>query len=183
MTLTLAATRRRASRRQSAGADDPRDLRAHRRARRPRAVPRAAAEGEALAEAERLAQAGPQGKPLFGVPFAVKDNIDVAGLPTTAACPAFAYQPQRSAFVVERLIAAGAIPIGKTNLDQFATGLVGVRSPYGVPRNALQRRSHPRRLQLGLGGGGRRRARALRARHRYGGLRPRAGGDQRHRRA
>ena len=85
-----------------------------------------------------MAQAGPQGKPLFGVPFAVKDNIDVAGLPTTAACPAFAYKPQRSAFVVERLVAAGAIPIGKTNLDQFATGLVGVRSPYGVPRNALR---------------------------------------------
>ncbi len=94
-------------------------------------------EGEAVAEAERLAQAGPQGKPLYGVPFAVKDNIDVAGLPTTAACPAFAYTPQRSAFVVERLVAAGAIPIGKTNLDQFATGLVGVRSPYGIPRNAL----------------------------------------------
>jgi allophanate hydrolase len=94
-------------------------------------------ESEAIADAERLAQAGPQGKPLYGVPFAVKDNIDVAGLPTTAACPAFAYTPQRSAFVVERLIAAGAIPIGKTNLDQFATGLVGVRSPYGIPRNAL----------------------------------------------
>ena len=94
-------------------------------------------EGEAVAEAERLAQTGPQGKPLYGVPFAVKDNIDIAGLPTTAACPAFAYRPQRSAFVVERLVAAGAIPIGKTNLDQFATGLVGVRSPYGIPRNAL----------------------------------------------
>jgi allophanate hydrolase len=95
-------------------------------------------ESEAIAEAERLAQAGPEGKPLFGVPFAVKDNIDVAGLPTTAACPDFAYTPHRSAFVVERLVAAGAIPIGKTNLDQFATGLVGVRSPYGVPRNALR---------------------------------------------
>ena len=72
------------------------------------------------------------------LPFAVKDNIDVAGLPTTAACPAFAYTPQRSAFVVERLERAGAIVIGKTNLDQFATGLVGTRSPYGVPRNALR---------------------------------------------
>jgi allophanate hydrolase len=73
--------------------------------------------------------------PLYGVPFAVKDNIDVAGLPTTAACPGFSYQPQVSAEVVRRLIDAGAIVIGKTNLDQFATGLVGVRSPYGVPRN------------------------------------------------
>jgi allophanate hydrolase len=73
--------------------------------------------------------------PLYGVPFAVKDNIDVAGLPTTAACPGFAYQPGRSAEVVRRLVEAGAIVVGKTNLDQFATGLVGVRSPYGVPRN------------------------------------------------
>jgi allophanate hydrolase len=93
---------------------------------------------EALAIAERLQAEGPAGKPLFGAPFAVKDNIDVMGLPTTAACPAFAYEPKRSAFVVERLERAGAIAIGKTNLDQFATGLVGVRSPYGVPRNALR---------------------------------------------
>ncbi|WP_233058688.1 allophanate hydrolase [Komagataeibacter sp. FNDCR2] len=71
--------------------------------------------------------------PLYGVPFAVKDNIDVAGLPTTAACPAFAYTPAVSAEVVQRLEAAGAIVIGKTNLDQFATGLVGTRSPYGAP--------------------------------------------------
>ncbi len=74
-------------------------------------------------------------QPLFGVPFAVKDNIDVAGLPTTAACPAFAYTPATSATVVERLTGAGALVVGKTNLDQFATGLVGVRSPYGVARN------------------------------------------------
>jgi allophanate hydrolase len=73
--------------------------------------------------------------PLFGVPFAVKDNIDVAGLPTTAACPDFAYVPARSAMAVRKLEALGAILVGKTNLDQFATGLVGVRSPYGVPRN------------------------------------------------
>jgi allophanate hydrolase len=71
--------------------------------------------------------------PLAGVPFAVKDNIDVAGLPTTAACPAYAYRPDRSATVVERLLAAGAVMMGKTNLDQFATGLVGTRSPYGQP--------------------------------------------------
>ncbi|HEY3840814.1 MAG TPA: amidase family protein, partial [Bryobacteraceae bacterium] len=70
--------------------------------------------------------------PLHGVPFAIKDNIDLADVPTTAGCPAYAYTPARSAFVVERLIAAGAIPIGKTNLDQFATGLVGTRSPYGA---------------------------------------------------
>ena len=93
---------------------------------------------DALAQAERLQAQGPEGKPLWGVPFVVKDNIDVAGLPTTAACPAFAYSPARSAHVVERLEAAGAIPLAKTNLDQFATGLVGVRSPYGVPRNALR---------------------------------------------
>lgn len=74
--------------------------------------------------------------PLAGVPFAAKDNIDVAGLDTTAACPAFAYSPDRSATVVDRLSAAGAICVGKTNLDQFATGLNGTRSPYGVPRNA-----------------------------------------------
>ncbi len=74
--------------------------------------------------------------PLAGVPFAVKDNIDVAGLETTAACPAFAYLPDASATVVERLIAAGALCVGKTNLDQFATGLNGTRSPYGSPRNA-----------------------------------------------
>jgi len=76
---------------------------------------------------------------LAGVPFAVKDNIDVLGLDTTAACPAFAYAPQRSATVIERLVAAGAIPVGKTNLDQFATGLNGTRSPYGIPRNAYHR--------------------------------------------
>ena len=76
-------------------------------------------------------------RPLWGIPFAVKDNIDVAGMPTTAACPDYAYHADRDAFVVARLRAAGAIPVGKTNLDQFATGLVGVRSPYGVPRNAL----------------------------------------------
>jgi allophanate hydrolase len=93
---------------------------------------------ETLAIAGRMQASGPEGKPLYGVPFVVKDNIDVAGLPTTAACPAFAYHPEKSAFVVQKLERAGAIVIGKTNLDQFATGLVGVRSPYGVPRNALR---------------------------------------------
>jgi allophanate hydrolase len=92
-----------------------------------------------LAEAEQLADrfADRAQLPLYGIPFAVKDNIDVAGLPTTAGCPAFEYRPPASAPVVARLIAAGAIVIGKTNLDQFATGLVGVRSPYGVPRNTF----------------------------------------------
>lgn len=87
-------------------------------------------------DALQKAASAPQG-PLFGIPFAVKDNIDVAGLPTTCACPEFAYTPPRSATVVELLEAAGAIAIGKTNLDQFATGLVGTRSPYGIPRNTF----------------------------------------------
>ncbi|AMV44514.1 allophanate hydrolase [Paraburkholderia caribensis] len=75
--------------------------------------------------------------PLYGVPFALKDNIDLAGIPTTAACPAFAYTPQESATLVAQLIALGAVPIGKTNLDQFATGLNGTRSPYGKCRNSV----------------------------------------------
>lgn len=79
----------------------------------------------------------PTSLPLFGVPFAVKDNIDVAGWPTTAACPALTYTPATDAFVVGRLKAAGAIVIGKTNLDQYATGLVGVRSPFGAVRNTF----------------------------------------------
>ncbi len=91
-------------------------------------------EQEALAEARALEKANVT-LPLFGVPVAIKDNIDVAGMATTAACPAFAYRPGHDSTVVARLRAAGAIVIGKTNLDQFATGLVGVRSPYGVPRN------------------------------------------------
>lgn len=75
--------------------------------------------------------------PLWGIPFAVKDNIDVAGSPTTAACPDYAYDPKEDAAVVKKLIKAGAFPVGKTNLDQFATGLVGTRSPYGEVKNAL----------------------------------------------
>ncbi len=88
-----------------------------------------------LARARSLEERGPDGLPLFGIPFAVKDNIDVAGLPTTAACPAFAYEPDANATVVRLLVEAGAICLGKTNLDQFATGLVGTRSPHGVPEN------------------------------------------------
>lgn len=85
-------------------------------------------------------QPDPEGLPLWGVPFAVKDNIDVAGFPTTAACPAFAYTPTHDATVVARLRAAGAIVIGKTNLDQFATGLNGTRSPHGAPRSVFDDR-------------------------------------------
>jgi len=79
----------------------------------------------------------PAAKPLWGIPFAIKDNIDAASAPTTAACPAFTYYAERDAFVVDVLRQAGAILIGKTNLDQFATGLVGLRTPYPAPRNAL----------------------------------------------
>ncbi|TLX58689.1 allophanate hydrolase [Stutzerimonas nosocomialis] len=75
--------------------------------------------------------------PLYGIPFAIKDNIDLAGIPTTAACPAFAYTPDVSATLVEQLIALGAVPLGKCNLDQFATGLNGTRSPYGECRNSV----------------------------------------------
>lgn len=85
--------------------------------------------------ARALLRKRPEDLPLYGIPFAIKDNIDLAGLPTTAACPAFAYTPREHATVVQRLIDAGAIPLGKTNLDQFATGLNGTRSPYGACRN------------------------------------------------
>jgi allophanate hydrolase len=86
---------------------------------------------------ERLATLDRSTHPLWGVPFAVKDNIDVAGLPTTAACPAFAHTPTRHASTVQKLVDAGAIVVGKTNLDQFATGLVGTRSPYGAVPNTF----------------------------------------------
>ncbi|MGB0415255.1 MAG: allophanate hydrolase [Coraliomargarita sp.] len=85
----------------------------------------------------KLEAADPSTLPLYGIPFAIKDNIDLAGIPTTAACAAYSYVPKASSPVVEKLIQAGAIPLGKTNLDQFATGLVGVRSPYGAPRNPI----------------------------------------------
>ncbi|MEQ1915204.1 MAG: amidase family protein, partial [Gallionella sp.] len=85
---------------------------------------------------EALAGKDPALLPLYGIPFAIKDNIDLAGAPTTAACPAFSHTPSQHASVVQRLIAAGAIPLGKTNLDQFATGLNGTRTPHGACRNA-----------------------------------------------
>ena len=96
-------------------------------------------ESEALQRADELDRGGgavAPGQELRGLPFAVKDNIDVAGMPTTAACPAFSYAPARSATAVQKLLDAGAVCVGKTNLDQFATGLAGVRSPYGACRNA-----------------------------------------------
>lgn len=96
-------------------------------------------EKDAIAEAETLAaRADTAGLPLYGVPVAVKDNIDALGFPTTAACPAFSYTPAHDSTAVQRLRATGAIIIGKTNLDQFATGLVGVRSPYGTPKNSIR---------------------------------------------
>lgn len=88
---------------------------------------------------QRLETGDSEKLPLYGVPFAIKDNIDLDGVPTTAACPEFAFRPDRSAYVVQLLIDAGAIPFGKTNMDQFATGLVGTRSPkpWGPCRNAF----------------------------------------------
>ncbi|MBF6213925.1 allophanate hydrolase [Nocardia puris] len=96
-------------------------------------------EAEVAAEAAEVARRVAEGEelPLAGRLVAVKDNIDVAGLPTTAACPEFAYTATETASAVERLTAAGAVVLGKTNLDQFATGLVGTRSPYGAVRNAV----------------------------------------------
>jgi allophanate hydrolase len=91
----------------------------------------------ALEHAVELDAAGPDGLPLFGVPFLVKDNIDVGGIATTAACPGYSYVATRDATVVSRLRSAGAVVVGKSNLDQFATGLVGTRSPYGTPPNTL----------------------------------------------
>jgi allophanate hydrolase len=95
-------------------------------------------EKDAIAEAEAVSAKDAAQLPLYGIPVAIKDNIDVAGLPTTAACPAYSYMPSLDATSVARLRAAGAIVIGKTNLDQFATGLVGVRSPYGIPTNPMR---------------------------------------------
>ncbi len=94
-------------------------------------------EASALEEAHKIGAFDPVKYPLWGIPYVVKDNVDVGGLPTTAACPAYEYEAEKDAFVVARLREAGAIMIGKTNLDQFATGLVGLRTPYPVPKNAI----------------------------------------------
>jgi allophanate hydrolase len=108
------------------------------RSPRPEAWLHVVPRGDLEVRAAQLAAIGAEREsmPLFGVPFAVKDNIDVAGLPTTAGCPAYRYVPETSAGVVSRLVAAGAVVIGKTHMDQFATGLVGTRSPHGPCRNA-----------------------------------------------
>jgi allophanate hydrolase len=100
-------------------------------------------EADVLAEARTLARTADKNLPLFGIPVAVKDNIDVKGLPTTAACPTYLYRPSRDATCVARLREAGALILGKTNLDQFATGLVGVRTPYGIGRNLFDGRLIP----------------------------------------
>ena len=97
-------------------------------------------EAALLARARELEARAPADLPLYGIPFAVKDNLDVAGLPTTAACPGFTHTAAATAPPVARLLAAGAILVGKTNLDQFATGLVGTRSPYGECENAFDAR-------------------------------------------
>ncbi len=102
-----------------------------------------------LAYAKTLETQSADNLPLYGIPFAIKDNIDLAGVPTTAGCPDFAYTPHKSAAVVQKLIDAGAIPVGKTNLDQFATGLVGVRSPYGACKNSI----HPDYISGGSSSG------------------------------
>jgi len=94
-------------------------------------------DSDLMARARSLEAMSQDGLPLYGIPFAVKDNIDVAGLPTTAACPEFSYIAGETAPAVQLLLDAGAILIGKTNLDQFATGLVGVRSPWGACQNAF----------------------------------------------
>ena len=98
---------------------------------------------ERAEELEGLDEEARRRSTLYGIPFAVKDCIDVAAMQTTAACPAFAYTAERSATVVERLLAAGAILIGKTNLDQFQSGLVGTRTPYGIARNPFNSRYIP----------------------------------------
>ena len=95
----------------------------------PEAALRRAAELESIPGARDL--------PLYGVPFGVKDSIDVVGWPTTLACPAYAYTPTATAPAVQRLLDAGAICLGKTNLDQFATGLNGTRTPYPIPRSVF----------------------------------------------
>ncbi len=108
-------------------------------------------EEDVLAEARALMHDSDGSLPLYGIPVAVKDNIDVGGMPTTAACPAYSYQAEKDATSVARLRAAGALILGKTNLDQFATGLVGVRSPYGVPRNLFDAKLVPGGSSSGSG--------------------------------
>jgi allophanate hydrolase len=108
-------------------------------------------EEDVASDAQALMRDSDKSLPLYGIPVAVKDNIDVGGMPTTAACPAYRYQVEKDATPVARLRAAGALILGKTNLDQFATGLVGVRSPYGVPRNLFDAKLIPGGSSSGSG--------------------------------
>ena len=133
-----------------------------------------------IAEAEALGPFDP-GRALWGVPFAIKDNIDLAGAPTTAGCPAFAYLPDDDAAVVARLRGAGALAVGKANLDQFATGLVGVRTPGPAPRNALDPAIVPGGSSSGSAVAVARGTRHLRTRDRHRGIGPGAGGAQQRR--
>ena len=139
-------------------------------------------EATAIAEAKALMATGAEERPLYGIPVAIKDNIDAEGMPTTAACPAFSYKPDKDSTAVARLRRAGAIVIGKTNLDQFATGLVGVRSPYGIPRNTFD----PAMIPGGSSSGSAVAVAAglvpLFARHRHGRLRTRASRAEQYRR-
>ena len=170
--------------RASRGPTSPSDI-GSRRGRPARGLDRPCATRRAVAaELEAVclrAEAGDR-LPLAGCSLAVKDNIDVAGCDTTAGCPAFAYRPERDATAVARLRAAGAVVVGKTNLDQFATGLVGTRSPYGAVRDATDPEPHLGRVELGLGGGGGARRRRPRARHRHRRVGPGARRVPRHRR-
>ena len=129
-----------------------------------------------------LEASSPEELPLYGIPFAVKDNIDVAGLPTTAGCPDCSYRPERSARVVELLIEAGAVPLGKTNMDALSQSssppvLVGVRSPYGAAPNRLAPDMF-RRIEQRIGRGAGVRSVQFFSGNRYGGLRPGSGGVQ-----
>ena len=132
-------------------------------------------EDAVMARARALANAGPEKSlPLYGIPFAVKDNIDCVGLPTTAACPAFAYTPTQNAHVVDKLMAAGAILVGKTNLDQFATGLGWNALTLWRAAQRVRFALHFRRVELGFGRRGRRGIGRVRAGHGYRGLGPRS---------
>lgn len=135
-----------------------------------------------LVRAGQLEREGSRGRKFWGVPFAVKDNIDIVGLPTTAGCPGYAYTAPTTAPTVQRLLDQGALLIGKTNLDQFATGLVGTRSPYRRAAQLLQSGICAGRIlvRLGLRGGGRHRE--LRDGHRHRRVRPRSSGVRQYRR-
>ncbi len=108
-------------------------------------------EEDVASDAQALMRDSDKSLLLYGIAVAVKDNIDVAGMPTTAACPAYQYQAEKDATSVARLRAAGALILGKTNLDQFATGLVGVRTPYGIPRNLFDPKLIPGGSSSGSG--------------------------------